>query len=162
MMAELCRYSSKCLSNRVLTSKSQSSCVIEEIILKCLKVPNTRHQFARKQRVISFSPAVISLSLFQKFKTEGFISSIDALELGLLVNKLGGGRQKPSDTIVYEVGMRLLKVVGDEIRAGEPWLEVYHNMENFDDLYAGNLAGVIEIVSSPVVAGSLIYKLVEA
>jgi thymidine phosphorylase len=80
----------------------------------------------------------------------------------VLVGRLGAGRQKPSDTIDYEVGMRLLKTVGDEIRAGEAWIEVYHNADNFDALYASDLARSIEVSQSPVATTSLIYKIVEA
>ena len=79
-----------------------------------------------------------------------------------MVAKLGAGRQRPTDTITYEIGMRLLKVVGDEVRVGDTWLEIYHNTDNFDDLYGSYLNGVMEISDIPIVNESLIYKIVEA
>ena len=49
---------------------------------------------------------------------EGFIKSIDALELGLTGTKLGSGRAKAGDKISYEVGFRLLRHIGDKINIG--------------------------------------------
>ena len=38
---------------------------------------------------------------------------------------LGGGRLKSTDKIDFSVGIRLLKHVGDEIHANEPWAILY-------------------------------------
>lgn len=51
--------------------------------------------------------------------TDGFVSSIDALELGLVASKLGAGRAKAGDLISYEVGFKLLKKPGDKISKGK-------------------------------------------
>jgi thymidine phosphorylase len=50
-----------------------------------------------------------------KSSHDGYIKSIDALELGVLASVLGAGRAKAGDTISYEVGFRLLKKPGDKI-----------------------------------------------
>lgn len=49
----------------------------------------------------------------------GYVKSIHALELGLLCSKLGAGRVKAGDQIFYEVGMKLLKQVGDKVEKSE-------------------------------------------
>jgi len=55
----------------------------------------------------------------------GFIQSIDSFKLGTIVQRLGGGRLKSTDKIDYSIGIRLLKHVGDEIHANEPWAILY-------------------------------------
>ena len=46
---------------------------------------------------------------------DGFIKAIDALELGVLANKLGAGRSKAGEAISYEVGFRLTKKLGERV-----------------------------------------------
>jgi thymidine phosphorylase len=45
----------------------------------------------------------------------------------LLIIVLGGGRLKSTDKIDFSVGIRLLKHIGDEIQANEPWAILYAN-----------------------------------
>lgn len=97
-----------------------------------------------------------------KGKETGYIESIDALELGMTACKLGAGRSKAGDIISYEVGMRLIKTIGDKIEAGETWLEVYHNEENFDALYEQNIKSSISISQYKVEsAKSLVEKIID-
>lgn len=56
---------------------------------------------------------------------EGFIDSIDALQIGLLAMELGAGRIKMTDRLDYCAGIVLNKKVGDAITAGEPLAEVF-------------------------------------
>jgi pyrimidine-nucleoside phosphorylase len=51
---------------------------------------------------------------------DGYVAAIDALELGLVVGDLGGGRQKKGDPIDYSVGLVLERKVGDVVAQGAP------------------------------------------
>jgi pyrimidine-nucleoside phosphorylase len=55
----------------------------------------------------------------------GFISSIDSLELGLSVIELGGGRIAVDDIIDPKAGIVLRKKAGDAVTAGETVAECY-------------------------------------
>ena len=54
----------------------------------------------------------------------GFISSIDALEIGKILCTLGAGRTGTSQEINHGVGIMLTKTVGDYIEEGETWMMV--------------------------------------
>jgi pyrimidine-nucleoside phosphorylase len=49
----------------------------------------------------------------------GYVASIDARALGLLLVEMGGGRRKKEDAIDHGVGIRLLRKVGERVEAGE-------------------------------------------
>ena len=54
----------------------------------------------------------------------GFVSSIDALEIGKILCTLGAGRTGTSLEINHGVGITLTKTVGDYIEEGETWMVV--------------------------------------
>jgi pyrimidine-nucleoside phosphorylase len=54
----------------------------------------------------------------------GFISSIDALEIGKILCNLGAGRTGTSQKINHGVGIKLTKTVGDYIEEGETWMMI--------------------------------------
>ena len=54
----------------------------------------------------------------------GFISSINALEIGKILCTLGAGRTGTSQEINHGVGITLTKTVGDYIEEGETWMIV--------------------------------------
>jgi pyrimidine-nucleoside phosphorylase len=58
---------------------------------------------------------------------DGFISGIDAEEVGLTTVQLGGGREQKSDRIDYAVGIVLKHKVGDRVSRGEPLLTLHAN-----------------------------------
>ena len=72
-----------------------------------------------------------------KSKEEGYIKSIDALEIGKLARILGAGRLTKDDIIDPKVGIVLNKKVGDSVEIGEKLLTVYYNEKqiNEDDIY---------------------------
>jgi thymidine phosphorylase len=49
----------------------------------------------------------------------GFITDIDALEVGLASVALGAGRTKSDDTVDPAVGFVFERTVGDQVRAGD-------------------------------------------
>lgn len=52
------------------------------------------------------------------------MSSIDAIELGLIGSSLGAGRAKAGDIISYEVGFKLLKKEGDSVEMSIVFLDL--------------------------------------
>ncbi|MDB4671795.1 thymidine phosphorylase [Mariniblastus sp.] len=50
---------------------------------------------------------------------DGFLSQIDASQIGFAVNELGGGRMDLSGSIDFRVGVRQLKRIGDPVRQGD-------------------------------------------
>ncbi len=55
-----------------------------------------------------------------KSETAGYVSAIDALEVGLASKILGAGRKTKDDAIDYSVGIYLKKKIGDKVEAGDP------------------------------------------
>jgi len=66
-----------------------------------------------------------------KAKTNGYISNIDALELGKLSMKLGAGRENLEDKLDYGAGIILNKQVGDKVEKDEVLMTLYTN-KNID------------------------------
>ena len=56
---------------------------------------------------------------------DGFVESIDALEIGLSAVDLGAGRIKKEDTIDHAAGFVLNALVGDRVREGDPLVTVH-------------------------------------
>ena len=57
----------------------------------------------------------------------GFVSKIDGQSMGMLLVRMGGGRQKASDTIDYSVGFKLHDKLGAKVSKGDPLVTVYYN-----------------------------------
>ena len=65
----------------------------------------------------------------------GYLSHIDALELGKLSMRLGAGRESLEDVIDYGVGIILEKNVGDYVEKGDTLMYLYTDKEfNIDEL----------------------------
>lgn len=59
--------------------------------------------------------------------SEGFVTKIEAEELGNLTKDLKAGRTKKDDIIDYTVGIVVHKKVGDEVKVGESLATIYYN-----------------------------------
>jgi pyrimidine-nucleoside phosphorylase len=55
----------------------------------------------------------------------GWLAGIDALQIGRLAMRLGGGRQRKGDPIDHRVGLVLWAKVGDRLAAGDPLVSVH-------------------------------------
>ena len=58
---------------------------------------------------------------------DGYISKIDAKEIGKLAGFLGAGREKKEDKIDFSVGIVLNKKVGDRVSKNEVMADIYAN-----------------------------------
>lgn len=59
----------------------------------------------------------------------GYISSIDAQEVGETGVELGGGRHQKSDPIDHRVGIEIYHKVGDQVHIGDPLFTIYAHDE---------------------------------
>ena len=66
-------------------------------------------------------------SYYVKSNDVGIIKEIDAYKIGKIVKELGAGRNSKDDKIDYNVGIKLLKKVGDNIDINENLCIVYYN-----------------------------------
>jgi thymidine phosphorylase len=107
-----------------------------------------------------FGKKALFTSLIKATKC-GFIKSINAIELGLTATKLGSGRAKAGDKISFEVGIRILKKIGDYAQKDEPLLQVYHNSLDFETNHAPSLVNSIQIEDESIVLESLIIKIID-
>lgn len=62
--------------------------------------------------------------------TDGYISHIDSLAIGIASMKLGGGRETYEDVIDMSAGIVLNKKVGEEVKVGERLALVFTNKED--------------------------------
>ncbi|PEN63339.1 pyrimidine-nucleoside phosphorylase [Bacillus wiedmannii] len=69
-------------------------------------------------------------------KTSGVISNIVADEIGIAAMLLGAGRATKEDEIDLAVGLMLRKKVGDAVKEDEPFVTIYANRENVEDVKA--------------------------
>ena len=66
-------------------------------------------------------------------KEEGYISHIDALEIGKLSRKIGAGRLSKDDNIDLSVGIVLNHKVGDHINKGDVLATIFYNEKEITD-----------------------------
>ena len=67
-------------------------------------------------------------------ENEGYIKTIDALNIGLSSCHLGGGRIKMDDVIDMSAGIYLNKKVGDYVKKGELLCTLHTNKENVENI----------------------------
>ena len=90
----------------------------------------------------------------------GYIEDLEALNLGLVSMKLGGGRATMDDQIDHAVGLVLKKKVGDHVEAGEPLLDVHTNTGLSEELKA-EILSAYHIVDHEVATPQLIEEILE-
>lgn len=111
----------------------------KDLVRKTLESQKAYHTFETMvQRQSGNLDAFLTKKVIQKTvlksTAEGFIKSINALEVGLKAMHLGAGRKTKEDDIDHEVGIRVLVKTGDKIKADEPLLEIYHHENQVIDL----------------------------
>ena len=92
-----------------------------------------------------------------KTDKEGYISSIDALKIGELVKKMGGGRLEKNDPINYEVGINLSVKIGDKVKPNDELMRIYLGDK---DISFKELSGIFKI-SDEKKEEKLIYEIIK-
>ncbi|HTL11656.1 MAG TPA: thymidine phosphorylase, partial [Bdellovibrionota bacterium] len=68
---------------------------------------------------------VSSRRITWKSPKKGYLSRMDAREMGLLLVELGGGRKKAEDRVNPGVGMVFHRKLGSKVAVGDPLVTVY-------------------------------------
>ena len=76
----------------------------------------------------------------------GYVTALDALLVGRAAVALGAGRDKKGDQVDLSAGILLRKKPGEQVRAGEPVLEVRYNDQS-------RLAAAVTLATEAVVIG---------
>jgi pyrimidine-nucleoside phosphorylase/thymidine phosphorylase len=88
----------------------------------------------------------------------GYLSRCDALAVGRAVGVLGGGRKHKGDEIDLGVGAMLHAKVGDEVRAGEPLVTLYHRAGRGLGEAVALLKEALVVSEAPVERQPLVYE----
>lgn len=90
---------------------------------------------------------------------DGYISSINALTIGVAAMKLGAGRETKDDDIDPDVGIVLTKKVGDTVTKGEVIAQVYNNLDDISDIIK-DIDNAFSITSDPVDKHHIIFEII--
>ncbi len=96
-----------------------------------------------------------------KAGADGYVQSIDSLELGLTSIQLGAGRQTVDDRIDPKAGIILRKKVGDPVEAGEPLAIVYTDRESVITGARERIAKAFVVGSQRITAAPLVQLVVD-
>lgn len=96
-----------------------------------------------------------------KAETEGYITAINAREIGRLCMLLGAGRRTIEDKIDYAAGMFIHKKIGDRVRHREPLVTLQNSGQPPDDEFERSIRVCFTLGSHPVMAPTLIQKLLD-
>jgi len=91
----------------------------------------------------------------------GYITSIDAMEVGLTAMLLGAGRAKKGDLIDHAVGVVLQVKVGDYVKFGEPLLTIHANDGDKRTQAQERLLAAYTWSEKPVQAPPLVYEIIQ-
>jgi pyrimidine-nucleoside phosphorylase len=91
---------------------------------------------------------------------DGFVSEINALEIGEAAMKLGAGRATKEDVIDPTAGIILAKKVGDKVAKGDLLCTVYTNCKKFDDVLK-EIEESFKLSEKEVTTHSIIYEIVQ-
>jgi thymidine phosphorylase len=87
----------------------------------------------------------------------GVVSAIDARSLGLAVIGLGGGRQRPSDTIDHAVGLAEVQGVGEHVGPDQPFALVHARSEAAAEAAIARIAAAVTVAEmAPAPAAPLV------
>lgn len=90
---------------------------------------------------------------------EGYLSALDAQEIGIIAVMLGAGRARKEDTVDPRVGIVLAHKVGDYVRSGEPLGVIYAADVSSAQAAAQRLLSACCWAEEPVEAPPLIYDI---
>lgn len=89
----------------------------------------------------------------------GYVSVLDAKEVGDAAVLLGAGRQIKTDDVDPRVGIELVAKVGDQVEKGEPLLWIHHDQKGLEEA-SSKLLSAYAIQDQPCSVPELIYETV--
>jgi len=105
----------------------------------------------------------VAKNIIPIYATEsGYVSSIDALEIGLSSMTLGGGRETLDDVIDMSAGIMLNKKVGDQVKEGEVLCYLHSNKNvTLINRVAKNVFNAFKISKEFVEKPQIIYEVIQ-
>jgi len=91
----------------------------------------------------------------------GYLAALDALEVGLAVVDLGGGREKKGDPIDHSVGVLVHHKVGDLVQKDTPLFTVHANDEEKLKIARERVLAAYAFSDAPIQPLPLFYRRVE-
>jgi pyrimidine-nucleoside phosphorylase len=91
----------------------------------------------------------------------GYVTSIDAMEVGLTAMLLGAGRAKKGDLIDHAVGVVLQAKVSDYVKFGDPLLTIHANDSDKLTQAQERLLAAYTWSEKPVQAPPLVYEIIQ-
>lgn len=92
---------------------------------------------------------------------DGFVSSFDTREIGMVNVLLGAGRASAEDPVDPQAGIVLFKKIGDTVEKGEPLLELHSNKQNILGEAERRIGKAIQISQSEPQMPELILKRID-
>ena len=86
----------------------------------------------------------------------GYVSRLDALEVGVASWRLGAGRERKEDAVQFGAGIELNVQIGSKIEAGQPLMTLFTDTEEKFERAIELASGAVEISNSPVAQRKLI------
>ena len=99
-------------------------------------------------------------SRIYKSENQGYISELNALDVGLASVKLGAGRETKNSIIDHGAGILLKKKIGDFVNIGDPLAELFSNEESSFEKANELMAIAYKFTSEKPSANPLILKTV--
>jgi pyrimidine-nucleoside phosphorylase len=112
--------------------------------------------FEKKLRLDHTAPVVLELTA----PHDGFVAGCDARIIGEIVRDLGGGRLSRDSVVQPDVGVDMLRTVGETIHTGAILCRVHARERTHGEAAAARLASAIQISDQPPVLSPLIAELI--
>ena len=151
-----------------LSGKGENIQVNKMKILETIKTGEAFHKFEQLvenqggnveyiKNINKFPKAKYEIELFSK--EDGYISQINAEQVGKIASSLGAGRIRKEDEIDYTAGIILNKKVGDKVQKGEKLASLYTNKEQYEEAKE-NLEQIIKISKEQVEKTKIILEII--
>ncbi len=139
--------------------------ILEEALNSGRALDKFREWIAAQGGDISFieNPSLLPQAKFiedLRSPRSGYISRVEACEIGLASMLLGAGRAKKGESIDHAVGIVLAKKIGDYVKKGEPLLTIHANDERKLEEVKGKLLAAYDWSEEPVQPPPLIYRII--
>ena len=86
----------------------------------------------------------------------GFVSRLDALDVGVASWRLGAGRERKEDAVQFGAGIELKVQIGSHVEAGQPLMTLFTDTEEKFERAIELASGAVEISALPVAERKLI------
>lgn len=141
----------------------------DEAKIKVIESINNKNALTKLKEIVEAQGGVFESILENKITSKvevlstgcGYISHINAENIGSAAMMIGAGRKELGDKIDYEVGIILNKTIGDYVRENESLATLYINDETQLDNAKNIILSSIEFSNNPILKKDLIYKVIE-